>query len=643
MSAPTPAPGDDRPREGYYPDPSIPGYVRYWNGASWVPGTSRPAPTDGRPLTPPAGSGQPWPSHAPDTPAQTPGAADPGPDPGQSPPGHAHPAAPPAPGQAPGGTPGWATPGQAPARGAAGAPGWTAPEPAAGQGVAAGPQPSGPPVPSQAGPGGPQSPAPGLPPVAGPVHAPGAGTGFGAPPAPSAPSAPHAAPAAPAAPAVPAVPAVPAAPAAPVSPGSPAGSPSAPAGSFGPAPGSGQGGAPGPSPVETTGPHFFDEDPDARQPSPGDAQHGSRPEPAAAWGADRARQAGFGNEQDRRVSWGSPSGADPRLPADAPAAEPDARTPPAAGAGATPDGTFVFRRPGAAEPGPAGSAAPVADEGTMTFRAVPPRTGGQPGAPAGPGFGAGKAAADRAAAAQAQALPAQAQAQPQAAPAPTVPPQPDAPGPVAASGTPVTSGPGGGQHSWAQQVHRLAGEDGEQPVLPWKPPVEDVFQAAARRQSEARPASLGKRLAARLVDTVVLAAVTGAAAVPLGTRAVDHVDEKIDAARLSGETVTVWLLDGTTALYLGVVLAVLLLFGVVYEALPTARWGRTLGKRLFGLEVRDIEGHEPPGFGAALRRWLVYSVPGLLVVGVVGVVWCLFDRPWHQCWHDKAAHTFVAG
>uniref|UniRef100_UPI00117CC0FC DUF2510 domain-containing protein n=1 Tax=Streptomyces viridosporus TaxID=67581 RepID=UPI00117CC0FC len=47
MSAPTPAPGDDTPREGYYPDPSIPGYVRYWNGAAWVPGTSRPAPRDG--------------------------------------------------------------------------------------------------------------------------------------------------------------------------------------------------------------------------------------------------------------------------------------------------------------------------------------------------------------------------------------------------------------------------------------------------------------------------------------------------------------------------------------------------------------------------------------------------------------------
>src|SRR4051794_17259860 len=56
MSAPTPAPGDDRPREGYYPDPSIPGYVRYWNGVAWVPGTSRPAPTDGEPLSPPAGA-----------------------------------------------------------------------------------------------------------------------------------------------------------------------------------------------------------------------------------------------------------------------------------------------------------------------------------------------------------------------------------------------------------------------------------------------------------------------------------------------------------------------------------------------------------------------------------------------------------
>ncbi|MEU9037396.1 DUF2510 domain-containing protein, partial [Streptomyces sp. NPDC048352] len=39
----SPGDGEHAAREGYYPDPSIPGYVRYWNGASWVPGTSRPA------------------------------------------------------------------------------------------------------------------------------------------------------------------------------------------------------------------------------------------------------------------------------------------------------------------------------------------------------------------------------------------------------------------------------------------------------------------------------------------------------------------------------------------------------------------------------------------------------------------------
>ncbi|MFE2585944.1 DUF2510 domain-containing protein, partial [Streptomyces sp. NPDC059378] len=200
MSAPTPASGDDRPREGYYPDPSIPGYVRYWNGASWVPGTSRPAPSDGAPLVPPAAAPQP----------------------------------------------------------------------------------------------------------------------------------------------------------------------------------------PAPAPVEETGPHFFDEDPQPRPVTPAEAQHGSRPEPASAWGADPSRQSGFGAGQDRRVSWGTAQGADPRVPASdgvpsgtaTPAADPGERAV---------DDSFVLRRPTAgpaATPGtPAGpapgdasrSGGPGGDDGTMTFRPVPPR------------------------------------------------------------------------------------------------------------------------------------------------------------------------------------------------------------------------------------------------------------------------------
>lgn len=465
MSAPTPAPGDDTPREGYYPDPSIPGYVRYWNGAAWVPGTSRPAPEGGAPLAPAAS----------------------------------------------------------------------------------------------------------------------AGTAAAAGTAPAVPS------------------------------------------------------------VEETGPHFFDEDPtdepppspppsSSPAPSPAGSQHGGRPEPASAWGADRSRQSGFGGDQDRRVSWG----ADPRVPH---APGPDA-------SGTPTDNESVFRPPTAnppaapaapSEPAPSSGGAP-ADEGTMTFRAVGPRKG----ASGGPGFGAGKAAAARA------ARDASARAENgSSAASPAVPPQAGAPAPApvaapAPAAGPLSSGPGGGQSSWAQQAHRLTDGD-ERPPAPWKPPVEDVFQAAARRQASARPAGLGKRLAARLLDTVLLGGVTAVAAVPLGIAAADHIEAKIDAAKLSGETVTVWLLDGTTSVHLGIVLAVLLVGGVLYEVLPTVKWGRTLGKKLLGLEVRDIEGHEAPEWGAALRRWLVYSIPGLLVIGVVGVLWCLFDKPWRQCWHDKAAHTFVAG
>ncbi|MYW11889.1 DUF2510 domain-containing protein [Streptomyces sp. SID2563] len=180
-------------------------------------------------------------------------------------------------------------------------------------------------------------------------------------------------------------------------------------------------------------------------------------------------------------------------------------------------------------------------------------------------------------------------------------------------------------------------------VTPWKPPAPDPFQGLIAARTEGRPAPLGKRFVARLIDTVVLGALTAAAAVPLTGRAVDHIDGKIDAARQTGETVTVWLLDSTTAALGGALLGVFLVLGVLLDALPTAKWGRTLGKKLCGIDVRDIESHETPGFGAALRRWLVYGVLGILVVGIADVLWCLVDRPWRQCWHDKAARTFVAG
>ncbi|MGW4496051.1 RDD family protein [Streptomyces sp. NPDC004376] len=520
MSAPTPAHGDDRPREGYYPDPSIPGYVRYWNGTAWMPGTSRPAPADGEPLTPPGGR-----AASPAVVEET------GP--------HFFDEEPPT------GSPAWDTdapvadtflsrrptpgPGAPPVQGASGfgagvpfAQGGV--QGADGSGFGAAPQgPVGGGVPGARGPGGSGE---GVPVASGGQFAAQGGASGGAP-----------------------------------------GAGGAEGGNW--APGGTSGGANGPAGPE----------------APGVAAGGFG-------GVGAPGVQGQGGVDSR------PGGQVPAGAGDAHGAQgPTGVGGPAAGAGGF-GPAHSGNRPGVAGGRPEGAAA-------LGFNVVTP-----PGAPG--GFGS---VVPGARSAQAGG-----------------PAAPDLGGQNA----------GGGQASWAQQVHRLAGGGEEQTVAPWKPVVEDPFLAAVRRQAAGRPAGLGKRLVARLIDSLFVGAVTAAAAVPLGVRTVDHLRHKVEAARLSGRTVTVWLIDGTTGTYLAVVLAVLLLFGVAYEVLPTAKWGRTLGKRLVGLQVRDIEAHEPPTFGAALRRWLVYCVPGLLGIGAVGVLWGLFDRPWRQCWHDKAAHTFVA-
>ncbi|WP_330175610.1 RDD family protein [Streptomyces sp. NBC_01498] len=509
MSAPTSATGDGSPSPGFYPDPSIPGYVRYWNGGSWVPGTSRPAPGAGEDL----------------------------------------------------------------------------------------------------------------------------------------PEEPHGGPAAPAVPAARRTPA--------------------------------------PS-VEETGPMFFDEDDPAGTP---------RQEPASVWQADTRRQTGFGGDRDARVSWGesgrnTPAAPDPdeaardprydsRLPGRTaePAADPTGGALPgvrSAGpaAGSDPDdddsppreGTVAIRvpRPGRGGPDRTGEGG-IPTDGTVTIRPAGGARGEQATGRTGQTDGTMALRALRRAAAGRAPVPPPAQTP---APPPVTPdaPQarsmqppagPPAAGPPAAgppAAGPLAPGPGGGAPSWAQQAHPLtpsqhgaSGGAAGQPVVPWRPPADDPFLRAAQAQASARPAGLGKRFAARLIDTVVLLAMVGAASVPLVSRALAHIDDKVEAAKQTGETVTVWLIDGTTAGLFGGVLAALLLIGALYEALPTAAWGRTLGKKLCGLQVRDIESFETPTFGAALRRWLVYGLLGVLVVGVLNVLWCVFDRPWRQCWHDKAARTFVAG
>src|SRR5882757_3549424 len=77
MSAPTSGSSGSSsaasPVPGYYPDPSVPDYIRYWNGFAWVPGTSRPAPTGDEAFPPPPVAQVPAQTPVrPQTPAPTP-------------------------------------------------------------------------------------------------------------------------------------------------------------------------------------------------------------------------------------------------------------------------------------------------------------------------------------------------------------------------------------------------------------------------------------------------------------------------------------------------------------------------------------------------------------------------------------------
>ncbi|MFI8101811.1 RDD family protein [Streptomyces sp. NPDC086023] len=511
----SPGDGETAPREGYYPDPSIPGFVRYWNGSAWVPGTSRPAASAGAP----GASARPAPAPAPPTPPRTPRTED------------------------------------APAVPAAEETGPVffdeLPEAEASEGGAE----------DRAG-----------------DAAPAAGT-------------------------------------------------------------------------EDAGPEDRRPgDPRARDPRTAPEPADARPE----WKADAAQQSGFGGDRDRKVTWGEPAAARAASPTVAdPAAESAERTP-AAVPGATPS---VPAQASPAAPTPAvalaksgaatsdGPAAPPslskAGPGTTTpDRPVWPEAGSAAAAPV---AGAGSPASPAPAKSAAPSASTPAPAAPTAADAPAVTPSPAssaAPAAPAASPGAAVDGPAL-PAGWpaAGGVPAQAGAPG-QDAAGWRPPTDELFQRMAEESS--RPAGLGRRLGARIVDSLVTGAVTAAAALPFVTPATQHVEDKIDAARLSGETVTVWLLDGTTGGYLAAVLGVYLVFGVLYEAVPVARWGRTLGKKLFGVRVCGLESRQPPSFGAALGRWLVYGGLGVLGVGLFNALWCLVDRPWRQCWHDKAAGTFVA-
>ena len=81
---------------------------------------------------------------------------------------------------------------------------------------------------------------------------------------------------------------------------------------------------------------------------------------------------------------------------------------------------------------------------------------------------------------------------------------------------------------------------------------------------------------------------------------------------------------------------------LLYEPILTWKYGATLGKRALGLRVAVLDNGQSPSAGRAFGRWVSAIAMGFVpFLGLINVLWCLWDTPYRQCLHDKAAGTVV--
>ncbi|MFG3054999.1 RDD family protein [Kitasatospora sp. NPDC048239] len=127
------------------------------------------------------------------------------------------------------------------------------------------------------------------------------------------------------------------------------------------------------------------------------------------------------------------------------------------------------------------------------------------------------------------------------------------------------------------------------------------------------------RILARLIDYLLVQTVAILLILPfasLGDRA--------------GSTGAFWL---ACALYL------------VYEALMLSHDGQTLGKKAMKVRVAMLIDGNKPTQSAAWTRSAVFVVPAVLCCAIlwwlIDGVFGVFDKPYRQCIHDKAAKTVV--
>jgi uncharacterized RDD family membrane protein YckC len=152
-------------------------------------------------------------------------------------------------------------------------------------------------------------------------------------------------------------------------------------------------------------------------------------------------------------------------------------------------------------------------------------------------------------------------------------------------------------------------------------------------------AGFGDRFLAYLIDVAVTVGVSFVLGIPLviGMVAVIAGTSSADSSDAGPSIALILLIE------LGYVLAILA-WVYIYHVEMFGHTGVTWGKRAMKLQIiRTDDPSAPLNRGVLAKRWAVQNLVGIIVpfFSWIDGLWQLWDKPYQQCLHDKAAATIV--
>ena len=168
-------------------------------------------------------------------------------------------------------------------------------------------------------------------------------------------------------------------------------------------------------------------------------------------------------------------------------------------------------------------------------------------------------------------------------------------------------------------------DDPDEVAGPSTPPGKPPPAFAARAAETDLLATIGHRMAARLLDGLIVG-------LPLSVLMFAVSDISQDRRTID------------TPLWAPLVVTAV---AALYEVVLIHLWGQTVGKRVVGVKVVRVTDGSLPDWTASVVRYLLPVIPLLVPVPVLGIVLSLVvylaavTHPLRRGWHDRAAGTIV--